>query len=407
MTENVGTRRIIVVGGGFAGLWAAAAAARARELFAIDPGALEIALVAPDPFHTIRVRCYEDDLAPLRLPLDDLLGPIGVRHIAAAVTAIDPAARSLATGAGPLSYDRLILAAGSALTVPDIPCAQPTFDVDSYAGAERLAAHLAALAAGPRNGAGETAVVIGGGLAGVEIACELPGRLRTLLGADAPVRVVLVDRHEIGAAMGAGAATVRDALAASGVEARDHSGIAAVEAEGARLTDGTLIPTRTVIFTTGARASPLAGQLGVPLDRLGRVAVDVFLKVEGVSDVYAAGDCAVTAADDLGHVTVMSCQHARPMGRLAGHNAVCDLAGRPSDRVAFSAPDYVTVMDLGPEGAVYTSGWDRATLVASGADAKTVKQTINCNRIYPPVPATKETMFAAAAPVIQARPAAN
>jgi NADH:ubiquinone reductase (H+-translocating) len=221
----------------------------------------------------------------------------------------------------------------------------------------------------------------------------------------APVRVVLVDRHEIGAAMGAGAATVRAALAASGVEARDHAGIAAVEADRVLLTDGTHIPARTVIFTTGAHASPLAGQLGVPRDRLGRVAVDAFMKVEGVADIYAAGDCAVAVADDLGHATVMSCQHGRPMGRLAGHNAVCDLAGRPQDRVAFSAPDYVTVMDLGPAGAVYTSGWDRSTLVAAGAAAKTVKQTINCNRIYPPVPATKDAMFAAAAPVLQAPPA--
>ena len=407
MTQDAGKRRIIVVGGGFAGLWGAAAAARARELFGLDPAALEIALVAPDAFHTIRVRCYEDDLAAIRVPLDDLLAPIGVTRIAAAVRAIDPAGHTLATDAGPLAYDRLILAAGSALTMPPVPCAQPTFDVDSYAGAERLAAHLAALASGPRDGAAGTAVVIGGGLAGVEIACELPGRLRALLGTGAPVRVVLVDRREIGAAMGAGAATVRAALAAAGVEIRDHSGIAAVEADGARLADGMHIPARTVIFTTGAHASPLTGQLGVPLDRLGRVAVDAFLKVEGVGDVYAAGDCAVAAADDLGHVTVMSCQHARPMGRLAGHNAVCDLAGRLSERVAFSAPDYVTVMDLGPEGAVYTSGWDRATLVASGAEAKTVKQTINCSRIYPPVPATKEALFAAAAPVLQARPAAK
>lgn len=405
MTQDSGTQRIVVIGGGFAGLWAAAAAARARELFGLDAGALEIALVAPYPFHTIRVRCYEDDLAAIRLPLDDLLAPMGVTRIEAAVTAIDPAARSLATGAGPLAYGRLILAAGSALRVPDIPRAQPTFDVDSYAGAERLAAHLRALASGPLDAAAHAAVVIGGGLAGVEIACELPGRLRTLLGAGAPVRVVLVDHGEIGAAMGAGAATVRSALAAAGVEARDHSGVASVEADGVRLSDGTMIPARTVIFTTGARASPLAGQLGAPLDRLGRVAVDAFLKVESVAAVYAAGDCAVAAADDLGHVTVMSCQHARPMGRLAGHNAVCDLAGRPEDRVAFSAPDYVTVMDLGPEGAVYTSGWDRGTLVASGAAAKTVKQTINCSRIYPPVPPTKDALFAAAAPVLQAPPA--
>jgi NADH:ubiquinone reductase (H+-translocating) len=102
----------------------------------------------------------------------------------------------------------------------------------------------------------------------------------------------------------------------------------------------------------------------------------------------------------------MSCQHARPMGRLAGHNAVCDLAGRPADKVAFAAPDYVTIMDLGPFGAVYTSGWERGVLVSRGEQAKSVKRTINGTRIYPPLGRDAEAILAAAEPIIQARPAA-
>jgi NADH dehydrogenase len=400
--------RIVVVGGGFAGLWSAASAARARALFTIPEDELEIVLVTPNPYHTIRVRCYEADLAPTRVPLDEVLTPINVRRIEGRVTRIDPAARALAVeGAASemINYDRLVLASGSSLMRPHIPVEGETFDVDSYAGGCRLAAHLASLEAAPQSDARSTAVVIGGGLVGIEIACELPGRLRAAFGAGAVARVVLVDHGDIGTGMGEGRSVIIDALAALNVETRPRTAVAAVNETGVVLTSGECIPAATVIFSTGMRASPLTHDIGVPCDKLGRLSVDRFLKVTGVDAIYAAGDCARAQADDLGHVTVMSCQHARPMGRLAGHNAVCDLVGRADDRVPFAAPDYVTVVDLGPFGALYTAGWERGTVVAKGADAKLTKQTINGVRIYPPRHAGCDAIFAAAVPTIQARPA--
>jgi NADH dehydrogenase len=404
--------RIVVAGGGFAGLWAAAAAARARALAKRSADDLDIVLVDPSAFHTIRVRCYEADLAPIRVPFASLLGPIGVRHVAACVTAIDARSRGLTlvsgTGAAAdgLAYGRLVLATGSALAPPPVPVHAPTFDVDTFAGGERLHAHLAGLAAGPATERARTAVVVGGGSVGIEIACELPGRLRALF-TTGPIRVVMLDRGEAGSWMGHGAPRVRQALTACGVEVLSHTALASVDADGVTLGDGTRIVAATVILATGMRASPLAGTLGVPCDRLGRLNVDPYLAVEGIPAIHAAGDCASAVADDAGHRTLMSCQHARPMGRIAGHNAACDILGRPDERVAFSAPDYVTVLDLGPEGALYTSGWDRETIVAAGDKAKAVKRTINRSRIYPPDPPTREAMFAAAAPVIQARPAAS
>jgi NADH:ubiquinone reductase (H+-translocating) len=401
------SNRIAVIGGGFAGLWSAVSAARARGLFAIPDNELEIVLVAPDPFHTIRVRCYEADLEPVRVPLDEVLTPIDVRRIEGEVTRIDLTSRTLAMAGArgkmpDIGYDRLILAAGSSLARPPLPHGKETFDVDTYEGGRRLAAHLAAL--GPGSDGAGTAVVIGGGLVGVEIACELPSRLRAALGADAAVRVVLIDRGDTGAGMGEGSSVVRDALQALGVEVRPRTTVTAVGADGVVLSGGEHIQAATVVVATGMRASPLTQDLGVARDRLGRVAVNQFLKVAGVDAVYAAGDCAAARADDAGHMTVMSCQHARPMGRLAGHNAVCDIAGRPDDRVSFAAPDYVTVVDLGPQGALYTAGWERGTVVAIGAEAKATKQMINGTRIYPPRNAGRDAILAAAAPAIQTRP---
>jgi hypothetical protein len=64
---------------------------------------------------------------------------------------------------------------------------------------------------------------------------------------------------------------------------------------------------------------------------------------------------------------------------------------------------YVTVLDLGPWGALYTAGWDRRVL-STGGDAKQVKQEINCRRIYPPRSFASADTLAAAAPVVQSPP---
>ena len=401
-------RRIVVVGGGFAGLWAAAGAARALDLARPTSTDIEVVLVAPDPRHVIRVRCYEADLAPVALPLDAVLAPIGVRRVEAAVTAIDPAARRLTLGAGTLGYDRLVLAAGSTLRRPPVPgLAEHALDVDSLPGAERLARHLAGLGARP-DGAGRwTAVVIGAGLVGIEIACELPGRLAAAMraaGQPGRPRVVLLERGaSVGVGMGAAAPAIREALAALGVEARTGTAPRAVEADAVLLADGERIPAATVLCATGMQASPLAASLGLPCDGLGRLAADPWLAVPGAPGLYAAGDLAAAEAAP-GHATVMSCQHARPMGRIAGHNAACDLLGREAERVRFAAPDYVTILDLGPWGAAYTRGWDRDSLVLGGAAAKQVKRRINGERIYPPPGGDRAAILAAAAPVIQAAP---
>ena len=97
----------------------------------------------------------------------------------------------------------------------------------------------------------------------------------------------------------------------------------------------------------------------------------------------------------------MSCQFARPMGRFAGHNVAADLMGQAM--LPLEIDWYVTVLDLGAWGALYTVGWDRE-ISATGSAAKTTKQTINHKRIYPPRSARREDLLAAAAPEIQAAP---
>lgn len=392
--------RVLVIGSGFAGLWAALAAARRLDQLGVEPGTVDVTVLSAKAFHDIRVRNYEPDLSGCRVPLAELLDPVGVGHVSAEVTGIDVDARIVTTAAGgTYPYDRLVLAAGSRLTKPDLPgLHQFGFDVDTYDAALRLGRQLRELADRAPGAGVATVVVVGAGLTGIETACELPERLRAL---GLTPRVVLIDHTAIGSDMGASARPViLKALSDNGVEVKTAVGVAGVDPEGVTLSTGERIDAATLVWCAGMRASPLTEQLPVTRDRLGRVPVDDHLRVIGVPSVFAAGDVAAARMDDE-HLSVMSCQHGRPMGRYAGYNVISDLFGAPL--LTLRIPWYVTVLDLGPAGAVYTEGWDR-TVVTQGAAAKKTKQTINGRRIYPPLSGDRAELLAAAAPELQARP---
>ena len=392
---------IVVLGSGFAGLWAALGAARRLDELDIAPDAIGVTMISSRPFHDIRVRNYEADLTPCRIPLRDILEPVGVSHIAADVTAIDPSTRTVTYSGGSRTYDRLVVALGSELLKPNISgLAEFGFDVDTFDSATTLSRHLAALADGPADSATDTVVVVGAGLTGIETACELPTRLAHALSRRA--RVMLIDRNpSVGAAMGESPRPViEQALADNGVETRTGADIAQIDADGIRLSGGETIATRTVIWCAGMRANPLTAQFGIRRDHLGRLPVDEYLRVAGVPGVFAAGDVAALHVDD-DHMSVMSCQHSRPMGRYAGYNVVGDLLGEPM--LPLQIPWYVTVLDLGPAGAVYTEGWDRQ-VVAQGQQAKATKRSINTQRIYPPLNGNRDAILSAAIPALQDRP---
>ena len=397
--------RIVVLGAGFAGLWAAIGAARKRD----ETGAnsdIEIRVVDRNPYHNIRVRNYEVDLSEVALPLPQLLDPIGVTHGIAEVEAVDPARRqiSLVTSNGEetLSYDRLVLALGSEVMRPDIPgLAEHAFDVDTYAAALRLEDHLISLGRRAPSPGRSTIVVVGAGFTGIEVAAELPDRL-VRAGITGRRRIILVDPNpDVGATIGAQARPVIEtALSSLDVETRLGVRVASIEAAGVRLSSGELIATQTVIWCAGLRASRRAENFPGARDRLGRLLVDPFMRVADLPGVFAAGDVASSVVDGL-HPTVMSCQFARPMGRFAGHNVVADLVGQPM--LPLRIDWYVTVLDLGEWGALYTEGWDREVRT-TGQAAKATKQTINRKRIYPPLSGSKDELFAAAAPTVQAPP---
>ena len=403
-------KNVVVLGSGFAGLWAAVGAARRLDELHIPAGDVGVTVISSQPFHDIRVRNYEPDLTACRIPLSDVLDPVGVAHITADVTAIDTAGRTItfsgADGSGSQDYDRLVFALGSSVARPDLPGLREFgFDIDTYDQAMRLSRHLASLADGPPTPGAVTAVVVGAGLTGIEAACELTGRLAGLLsGRDkCTPRVLLIDHNPfVGSDMGDSARPlIEAALADNGVEVLTGVGVTALDAESVTLSNGQRVAAATVVWCAGMRANVLTSLFGIELDRLGRLTVDDYLQVVGAPGVFAAGDVAAAKMDDQ-HLSVMSCQHGRPMGRYAGYNVVSDLVDEPM--LALRIPWYVTVLDLGPAGALYTEGWDRQ-VVAHGAQAKATKRVINTERIYPPLDGDRAKILAAAAPELQARPA--
>lgn len=382
------SKRILVIGAGFAGMWSALASARLLD--EVGRTDIEIVLVAPEAELHVRPRLYEQNPGGMKAPLQEIFKAVGVRFVQGYVERIDVANQQVEvsstaeTSPVVLGFDRLVLAAGSRLFKPQISgLDEHAFNVDQVASAATLEAHIETLATRPASIARNTVVVAGGGFTGIETAAEMPARLREVLGGDAQVNVIIVERaSEIGPDLGAGPRPVIiQALTELGVKWKLGSGVAAVDAAGVTLESGERIEASTVIWTAGARASKLTAQVPAERDSFGRLDVDNYLKVRGLETVYATGDVAYAAVDDAGNYAMMSCQHAMNLGRSAGHNVAADLVG--DEQIPYSQPKYVTCLDLGPWGAVYTEGWEREVKLV-GAEAKALKTKINTEWIYPP-----------------------
>lgn len=395
-------QHILVIGAGFGGVWSALSAARLLDQH--DRNDVQITVLAPQAELRIRPRFYEPDVHNMKAPLGELFDAVGVNFVKGIADSIDTASKQVtysdAFGTqGTLSYDRLVLAAGSRVIRPPLKgMIEHAFDVDQIEEAARLEAHIKSLKDQPSSAARNTVVVAGGGFTGIETATELPARLRAALGDDAPIRVIVVDRSpQIAATLGDGIRpSIVEASRELGIEWIVDASVASVDAGGVTLADGKRIESNTVIWTVGFRASPLTEQIPGSRDPQGRLHVDGHLKVLGHVDVFAAGDVAYAATDDLGNYAAMSCQHAISLGRYAGNNVAADLIGVAP--VTYRQPKYVTCLDLGAWGAVFTEGWDRQ-LKLVGQEAKDLKTQINTVWIYPPA-ADRATALAAADPLI-------
>jgi NADH dehydrogenase len=357
---------VVVVGAGFAGHQAA------RRLTRLARGRARITIVNPTDYFLYAPLLPEvatGVLEPRRITVS-LSGTLpGVRLVLGEVEGIDLARKVVAytnpeAMAGTLGYDRLVLAAGSVNKLLPIPgvtryahgfrgLAEALYLRDTIIRQIELADGADAVEAGART----TFVVVGAGYTGTEVAAAgvlfTDALARQHPGLE-PVRPrwMLLDLAErvlpgLDPRMSAGAASV---LAGRGVDVRTGISVAEACADGVRLTDGSFVPTRTLIWCVGVRPDPLVAALGLETEH-GRLVVDEYLTVPGHPEIVACGDAA--AVPDLtrpGEITAMTAQHATRQGHAAAHAVAASYGdGEPKP---YKHHDLGFVVDLAGRDAV-------------------------------------------------------
>lgn len=327
--------QVVIVGGGVAGRQAARALARRVR------GGADIVLVNPAgvtvhqellPQVVTGVLGPEEVGVPLLLP--------GVQVVAGTVTHIDAEARRVLYDGGVLSYDRLIVAAGSVSEVAKVSAISAhSVGFHTVDQALHLREHitrqlaLAARTTDPFDRAARCAfVVLGAGYAGTAAVTAGQSLARSIAHRDArldereirwilaePAEWLLPDmRHRL-------SRTTARMLRARGVEVRTQTSLGQVTSGGLRLTDGEFVATRTIVWSFGVRPDPLVVNLGLAAEQ-GRIRVDEYLAVPGRPEIHACGDvAAVPDPARAGRLAPMSGEHALHQGRLAGGNVAASL----------------------------------------------------------------------------------
>jgi NADH dehydrogenase len=321
----------LIAGGGFAGAYVA------RYL-----GTRGCTIVSPENFMLFTPMLPEaasGSLEPRHIVVPLRLMCPHAELLLGRVTALDTHGRTVTVdGAFEVSYERLVLALGSisrSLPIPGL--AEHGLGFKDLADAIHLRNHvlqrLEAAAMSPDRAERELGFVfVGAGYAGVEALAELSDLVRDALRhypelKDRAQRWVLVDAApkilpEIPTRLGDYAA---HQLEKRGIEIHVGTTLESVDAEAATLSDGTRIPTATLVWTAGVRANPLLAQLGLPLDERHRIKVDKTLRVEGHEDVWALGDCAgVPNLATPGEPDPPTSQHALRQARRLAKNLTGD-----------------------------------------------------------------------------------
>jgi NADH:ubiquinone reductase (H+-translocating) len=361
------TRRVLVVGGGFAG------AGVARRLERSLPGA-DVRLIAPDDYslYLPLLPQVAAGVIPPRAAVVSLTTRLRrTTLVPGRAVGVDLDARrvvvtSITGEQEVLGYDRLVLAPGSVTKVMDLPgLREYGRGCKTLAEAEFLRDHVMAqleLANASSDPAERERrcrfVVVGGGYAGVETAANLQlmtaslvRRFRRLDPSDLRWHVV---QHADELMPGLGTRLGDDSAAtlrARGAQVDLSTGLVGMDEHAARLSDGRTLATSTVIWTAGVAPSPLMGRLGVPTQH-GRLVVGADLAVPGHPEVFALGDAA--AVPDLATgpdaVCPPTAQHATRQAPVAAANVAASLAGRPT--TDYRHHDLGLVVDLGGTDAV-------------------------------------------------------
>jgi NADH:ubiquinone reductase (H+-translocating) len=362
--KHDGTPRVVVVGGGFAGL------AAIKTLNKVKPP-VRVTLLEQNNYHLFQPLLYQ--LATGLVQPADIAHPVRgvVRRYRkasvrmATVSGVDFGAREVLTDEGRrFPYDYLVLAAGATTATFGIPgVAEHSFPLKSMPDALRLRAHLLRQFEQAVNDPSQiergalTVVVVGGGPTGVEMAGALHELFEHVLVHDFPdldvnqARVVLLEAtdHLLAPFHPNSRRHALEILQRRGVEVRLGQAMQRATPDRVELEDGTVIPTRTLIWGAGVRAHPLADVLGLEQTRGGRILVGDDLSVPGHPEVFVVGDLA-GAGDRKGGLLP---QVAQPAIQEARHAALqIERTVQGTNRNPFRYKDKGIMATIGRNAAV-------------------------------------------------------
>ncbi|MFJ7337520.1 NAD(P)/FAD-dependent oxidoreductase [Streptomyces sp. NPDC101116] len=313
--------RIVVLGAGYTG--ATAAGRIARRLHRED---VAVTLVNAEPDFVERVRMHQlaagQDLAPR--PLAEMFEGTGVVLKQGKVTAVDVDRRTVTVaapeGAGQradevLPYDTLVYALGSGWNDQGVPgTAEYAHEIAGRAGALRLRERLAGLAAG------ESVVVVGGGLTGVEAATEIAE-------ARPDLDVALAVRGGFGDWLSPkGVGHLRKTFDRLGITVHEHTAVTAVDVDRLTTADGTTLPAAVTVWTTGFAVHPIAQATTLEVSGTGQIVVDRTMRSVSHPDVYAIGDAALAMGPGAKPLR-MSCASGVPTAWQAADAVAARLTG--------------------------------------------------------------------------------
>ncbi len=338
-------KRVLILGAGFAGLYTALHLDRILE----KDAPVEITLVDQNHFHLFTPLLHEAASGVIHpglimTPIRRLLRGTRVRFLRARVEAIDLSAQRVTLCCISLPYDILVIALGSVTHFYNMDSIRGrALEVKSASDAERLRCHVinrfeaATREANPeRRRRLLTFTVVGGGCTGVETVTELHEFLHHLREEQYPaippeeIRTVLVERLDrVLPQMDRTLSRMAlQRMRRMGIEVLLNTAVRDWTDEGLTFADGhPPLPTETVIWTAGVRAHPVVAALPVEKDALGRVMVDVHLRIPRFPNVYVLGDAAHARHPQTGEVYPPTAQVAYRQAPIAAANIAADIRG--------------------------------------------------------------------------------
>jgi NADH dehydrogenase len=358
---------ILILGGGFAGVNAAAGLLKGlrrghkgcvsllsrNNYFLFIPMLHEAATGAVEPRHVVQ-------------PIRRAFRGKGLSFYKGEVKAIDLEARRVESSIGTLSYDYLVLALGSDTNFFGLDASKPhVFELKSLSDARKLHHHLlemferAALLQDPAaRRAHLTFVVAGAGPTGVELVAEIHDLIHHTVLRDYPrmslaeVRIVLIemaDRVLPALQEDLSRAALRK-LQAKKIELLLGTRISQITDKGLEINGTQEIETHTLVWTAGVRANPVLASLPVERDRMGRIMVNQYLQVPGHPQVYAIGDVAHCIDPATQKPFPPTAQVAVRQGAHAARNII--RACRGEELLPFEHVSWAGLVSLGANSAI-------------------------------------------------------